>query len=172
MHSIGVIDTPRLTLRRLQDTDAVFVLELLNQPSFIQFIGDRNVRTLEQARGYIDNNPLRSYTAHGYGLLLTQLKADATPIGMCGLVKREYFPDPDIGFAFLPAFWSQGFALEAATAVIDYASATLGIRRLLAIVQPDNAASIKLLGKLGFTGDRVFKSATTEPELLLLARQR
>jgi RimJ/RimL family protein N-acetyltransferase len=172
MHSIGEIDTPRLTLRRLQDTDAAFVLELLNQPSFIQFIGDRNVRTLDAARDYIDNNPLRSYAAHGYGLLLTQLKTDTTPIGMCGLVKREYFPDPDIGFAFLPAYWSQGFALEAATAVIDRAFATQAMHRILAIVQPDNAASIKLLGKLGFTGGRFFKSATTEPELLLLARHR
>jgi RimJ/RimL family protein N-acetyltransferase len=156
----------------LRNDDAQFVLELLNQPSFIQFIGDRNVRTNDHARHYITNGPVHSYTEHGYGLLLVQLKPSAIPIGMCGLVKREYLPDPDIGFAFLPAYWSQGFALEAASAVIAHGFTTLAMRRILAIVRPDNAASIKLLHKLGMSGERTFKSAAEAEELLLLACQR
>jgi RimJ/RimL family protein N-acetyltransferase len=167
-----LLDTQRLTLRCLHNDDAPFVLKQLNQPSFIQFIGDRRVRTVEQARGYITNGPVHSYTEHGYGLLLVQLKSSATPLGICGLVKREYFPDPDIGFAFLPAYWSQGFALEAASAVIAHAFTTLAMRRILAIVQPDNAPSIKLLRKLKFAGERPFKSAAEADNLLLLACQR
>jgi RimJ/RimL family protein N-acetyltransferase len=91
---------------------------------------------------------------------------------MCGLVKRAYLPDPDIGFAFLPAYWSQGFALEAANAIFEHAFTTLAMRRILAIVQPDNAASIKLLHKLGMSGERIFKSAAGAEALLLLACQR
>jgi RimJ/RimL family protein N-acetyltransferase len=172
MHPSNLLDTQRLTLCRLQNNDAPFILELLNQPSFIQFIGDRKVRTVEQARGYIANGPVHSYTEHGYGLLVVQLKSNATLIGMCGLVKREYLPDPDIGFAFLPDHWSQGFAQEAASAVIAHAFTALAMRRILAIVQPDNAPSIRLLHKLGFTGERPFKSAAEADNLLLLACQR
>jgi ribosomal-protein-alanine N-acetyltransferase len=163
------LQTARLTLRPLDERDAAFVLELLNQPSFLRFIGDRNVRTLEQARTHIIEGPQRSYRQHGFGLLLVQLQATATPIGMCGLVKRDYLADPDVGFAFLPEYWSQGFAFEAARAVLDDALAATDRARILAIVQPDNAASIKLLHKLGMRTAGTIRPSDNEPELLLLA---
>jgi RimJ/RimL family protein N-acetyltransferase len=166
------LQTPRLTLRPLNENDATFVLGLLNQPSFLQFIGDRNVRTLEQARAYISEGPQASYERNGFGLLLVQAKAAAAPIGMCGLVKRDYLPDPDIGFAFLPEHWSQGFALEAARAVIDDALDSQTLQRIAAIVQPDNAASIKLLGKLGMFVAGTVKPSEDGPELQLFMRER
>jgi RimJ/RimL family protein N-acetyltransferase len=166
------LQTPRLTLRPLDENDAAFVLGLLNQPSFLQFIGDRNVRTLEQARAYITAGPQASYARNGFGLLLVQSKTAAAPIGMCGLVKRDYLPDPDIGFAFLPEYCSQGFALEAARAVLDDALDSQTMQRIAAIVQPDNAASIKLLGKLGMRVVGTVKPSDDEPELQLFARER
>jgi len=162
--------TARLVLRPLTLRDADFVLAVLNDPAFIRFIGDRHVRTREQAQEYISHGPVRDYKDLGHGMLLAEMKADATPIGLCGLLKREYLPDADIGFAFLPAYRSQGFALEAATAVIDHAFATLALPRILAVVQPDNVASRQLLQKLGMHVDRAFKIAANQSELLLLAR--
>ena len=166
------LQTPRLALRPLAESDAAFSLTLLNQPSFLQFIGDRKVRSLEQARAYLRDGPQRSYEQHGFGLLLVQAKGSAAPIGMCGLIKREYLDDPDIGFAFLPEYWSQGFALEAARAVLGDALAVPAIQRVAAIVQPDNAASIKLLLKLGMRDIGAIKPADNEPALRLFVRDR
>jgi RimJ/RimL family protein N-acetyltransferase len=126
------------------------MLELLNEPSFIRNVGDRGVRTIEDARGYIAGAPMASYSRFGFGLYLVELKAPRTPIGICGILKRDELPEPDIGFAFLPAYWSQGYALESAEAVKDYARSALGLPRLLAIVSPSNESSIRLLEKLGF----------------------
>jgi RimJ/RimL family protein N-acetyltransferase len=165
---VEIIATERLRLRPLQSSDAAFVLSLLNEPSFIQFIGDRKVRSLEQAREYIANGPAASYEQFGYGLLLVELKESHTPIGMCGLVQRNYLPDADIGFAFSPAYWSQGYAREAAHAALNYAMNTLHFKRIAAIVQPDNAASLKLLETLGFRTERRFKISAVAEELLLL----
>jgi [ribosomal protein S5]-alanine N-acetyltransferase len=163
------LESPRLRLRALRHSDASFILQLLNDPAFIQYIGDRKVRTLEQASQYIVNGPATSYRDHGFGLLLVELKSNGTPIGMCGLLQRNYLPDPDIGFAYLPDYRSQGFAKEAATAVIDDATKEK-MDRLLAIVQPDNASSLRLLASLGFDAGRQFKVAAGDETLLLLAR--
>ncbi len=127
------------------------MLELLTEPSFIRNIGDRGVRTIEDARGYIAGAPMASYSRFGFGLYLVELKAQRTPIGICGILKRDELPEPDIGFAFLPAYWSQGYALESAEAVKDYARCALGLPRLLAIVSPSNKGSIRLLENLGFS---------------------
>ena len=145
------LETERLLLRAFTTDDAPFILTLLNEPSFLRFIGDKKVRTLEDARQYLLNGPIASYNQHGFGLLLVELKESQTPIGMCGLLKREDLPDPDIGFAFLPAYWNKGFGFEAATAVLQDAQ----LDRVLAIVSPDNDPSIKLLEKLGFSFERV-----------------
>lgn len=126
------------------------MLELLNEPSFIRNIGDRGVRTIEDARGYIAAGPMASYARFGFGLYLVELETPVTPIGICGILKRDELPEPDIGFAFLPAYWSHGYALEAGTAVRDYARDALALPRLLAIVNPTNASSIRLLERLGF----------------------
>ena len=165
------LESARLRLRELRNDDAPFILKLLNDPAFIQYIGDRKVRTLEQAGQYIVHGPAASYRDHGFGLLLVELKSGGTPIGMCGLLQRNYLPDPDIGFAYLPDYRSQGFAKEAANAVIEDATKKK-MNRLLAIVQPDNASSLKLLASLGFDAGRTFKVAAGDETLLLLTRKR
>lgn len=150
-----VLETERLLLRPFTTDDAPFVLTLLNEPSFLRFIGDKKVRNLDDARQYLLNGPIASYNAHGFGLLLVELKDSKTPVGMCGLLKREELPDPDIGFAFIPDYWGKGFAFEAATAVMNDARETLKLKRILAIVDPVNDASIKLLERLGLSFQRI-----------------
>jgi RimJ/RimL family protein N-acetyltransferase len=140
-----------VTLHLLGEDDALFMLGLLNEPSFIRNIGDRGVRTMDDARAYISAGPAASYARFGFGLYRVELKATRASIGICGILKRDELPEPDIGFAFLPAYWSQGFALESAAAVTDYARDVIGLPRLLAIVNPSNGSSIRLLEKLGFT---------------------
>ena len=148
------LSTERLLLRKIATSDAAFILRLLNEPSFIQFIGDKGVRSLEDARQYILNGPISSYQAHGFGLYLVTLNSDNTPIGMCGLLKRASLPDVDIGFAFIPEFWNKGYALEAAVAVMIYGKDVLKLPRIVAITNKDNHASAKLLNKIGLRFDR------------------
>jgi ribosomal-protein-alanine N-acetyltransferase len=145
-----VVETDRLTLRHFTPDDAEFILRLLNEPSFHENIGDRGVRTLEQAVGYLADGPIKSYEQHGHGLYLVVLKETGQPIGMCGLIKRETLDHPDVGYAFLPEFWSRGFAYESASAVLDFGRRELAMETILAIVSPANAASIGVLRKLGF----------------------
>lgn len=144
-----VIETKRLNLRQFNLDDAPFALTLLNEPSFLRYIGDKKVRTLEDARQYLSHGPIESYERNGFGLLLVELKETHTSIGMCGLLKRDELPDADIGFAFLPDYWNKGFAFEAAAAVMKDARERLKLERILAIVNPDNYASMKLLERLG-----------------------
>ncbi len=144
------METERLLLRRFTLDDAAFVLRLLNEPSFIQNIGDRGVRNLEQAVSYLTDGPMASYARHGHGLELVALKESLRPIGMCGLLKRDAFPDVDVGYAFLPEFWSQGYAAEAVAATLLHGKQALGLARVLAFVSPGNAPSIRLLEKFGF----------------------
>ncbi|HKV35018.1 MAG TPA: GNAT family N-acetyltransferase [Pyrinomonadaceae bacterium] len=150
-----VLETERLLLRPSTTDDAPFVLTLLNEPSFLRFIGDKKVRNLDDARQYLLNGPIASYERHGFGLLLVELKDSKTPAGMCGLLKREELPDPDIGFAFIPDYWGKGFAFEAATAVMNDARERLKLNRILALVDPANDASIKLLERLGLSFQRI-----------------
>jgi len=116
-----ILETDRLRLRQLSIDDAEFILRLLNEPSFIQNIGDRGVRTIDDARGYIVKGPITSYETFEFGLWMVETKSPSAPIGICGLLKREVLDDVDIGYALLPEFWSQGYALESASAVISYA---------------------------------------------------
>jgi ribosomal protein S18 acetylase RimI-like enzyme len=145
------------------------MLGLLNEPSFIRNIGDRGERTIEDARVYIGLGPIASYARFGFGLYLVELKTPQTPIGICGILKRDELPGPDIGFAFLPAYWSQGYALESAAAVRDYAREALGLPRLLAIVSPSNTTSIRLLERLGFTFASSRSLTPEAPEVSLYA---
>jgi RimJ/RimL family protein N-acetyltransferase len=144
-----VLETERLVLRRITNDDAPFILELLNEPSFLEFIGDKGVRNLEDARNYILTGPVASYERFGFGLYLVLLKAGDTPIGMCGLLKRDSLPDVDVGYALRPGFWGQGYAFEAAAAVLAHGREAFGLCRIVAITSPDNAASKALLEKLG-----------------------
>jgi RimJ/RimL family protein N-acetyltransferase len=149
--------------------DADFIVELLNDPAFVRFVGDKGVRTIQDAREYILTGPMDSYERYGFGLWLVELNGSATPIGICGLLKRETLSDVDIGFAFLPQYRSQGYALESAAAVMGHAKNVLGLSRVVAITDEDNVASIRLLQKIGLSFDRMIKLSDDGPEIRLLA---
>ena len=149
--------------------DAEFILELLNDGAFLQFIGDKGVRTLEDAREYIRSRPLTSYDLNGFGLWVVELKSSRTAIGMCGLLKREVLDDVDLGFAFLPQYRFQGFALESAAAVLEYGRQVLGFRRIVAIANSDNAGSIRVLEKIGMSFERMIRLSEDDLEIQLLA---
>jgi len=149
------LETERLTLRELSTDDAEFILRLLNEPSFIRFIGDKGVRNLDDARQYILNGPIASYQKHGFGLYLVILNSTGEPIGMCGLLKRDTLSDVDIGFAFVPETCRQGYAFESASAVFNYGKDVLKLPRIVAITNIDNDASGRLLEKLGLRYERL-----------------
>ena len=163
---MSYLETEQLVLRRLTVEDAEFVLTLLNQPSFLRYIGDKKVRNLDDARQYILNGPVASYERHGFGLNLVELKASHTPIGICGLLKRDELPDPDIGFALMPDFWNKGFAYEAANAVLQDAR----LERVLAITSLDNDASINLLQRLGFSFEKVIRLSADSEQVKLFTK--
>jgi RimJ/RimL family protein N-acetyltransferase len=146
---VKILETERLLLRRLTAGDAAFILELLNEPAFVENIGDRGARTLADARRYIARGPVVSYRKFGFGLYLVERKDSGAPIGICGLLKRESLADVDIGFAFLRRYWSLGYARESAASVMNYGWTTLRLPRIVAITKPNNQASIALLEKLG-----------------------
>lgn len=164
-----VVETERLTLRRLTVEDAEFILELVNDPSWVRFIGNRGVRTLEDARDYISKSMIAMYERLGFGLYLTELKGAGVPAGICGLIKRDSLEDVDIGFAFLPRFRGQGYAYEAAAAVMEYGRRTLGFGRIVAITSPDNDDSVRLLEKLGFKFEGMVKLSADGEEVKLFA---
>lgn len=151
--TLKILETERLILREVEHGDAEFILDLLNQHTFKRYIGDRGVRTLEQAENYIRTRFTNSYRDHGFGLYLMELASGATPIGLCGFVKRDTLPDPDIGFALLPRYERQGYAFEAATAMMVYGREKLSLRKVLAITTIDNESSGRLLGKIGLAFD-------------------
>lgn len=149
------METGRLVLRRLVLDDAPFILELVNDPAWLQFIGDRGVRTLDDARTYIAEGPLAMYGRFGFGLYLVMLKDPRTPIGLCGLIKRDGLDDVDLGFAFLPAFREQGYACEAASAVVAHGRRDLGLERIVAITSTDNDRSERVLARVGLVFRKV-----------------
>jgi RimJ/RimL family protein N-acetyltransferase len=164
---MNVIETERLTLREFKGCDAGFILQLLNEDGFIHFIGDKGVRSLADAREYILKGPFDSYRRHGFGLYLTSLRHDGTPIGMCGLVKRDTLPDADVGFAFLERYWSKGYASESAAAVLEYGRQTLGLNRIVAITAQENHGSMAVLERIGLRLERAIKLVSGGPELNL-----
>jgi RimJ/RimL family protein N-acetyltransferase len=165
-----VIETDRLWLRRFTLDDAEFIMHLVNEPSFLRYIGDKGVRNPEDARRYLRDGPLASYDRFGFGLLLVTPKAGGEPIGMCGLLKRDALEDADIGYAFLPAAWSRGYASEAAEAVLAHGQRAFGLSRVVAIATPDNAASIRVLTRLGFQFERAIRMVPGAAELSLYGR--
>jgi RimJ/RimL family protein N-acetyltransferase len=164
---MDTIKSERLFLRPLTLEDSEFILQLLNTNGFIRYIGDRNVKTIGQANDYLLNGPLKSYETNGFGLSLVELKTDQTPIGMCGLLRRDYLEHPDIGFAFLPDYTGKGYAYEIAKEVIRHGLHKLEIEKILAIVLPENSSSVKLLEKLGFKHEKNIISPDTNEELCL-----
>jgi [ribosomal protein S5]-alanine N-acetyltransferase len=164
-----VLETDRLIVRWLTVDDCAFIFELLNDPSWLRFIGDKGVRTLEDARDYIRKGPMAMYERAGFGLYLTELKAGRIPIGMCGLIKRDSLEDVDIGFAFLPAFRTQGYAHESAAAVLAHGQRDFGLQRIVAITSPDNVRSAGLLEKLGMKLTKTVKLDGHDHEVVLYA---
>ena len=162
-----VLETERLLLRYLSSEDAEFILELLNEPSFIRNIGDRGVRTIEDANSYILNGPVASYAKNGFGLYLVKLKETNESIGMCGLIRRDTLEDVDIGYAFLPKFWSKGYAVESAQAVKEYAKNVIGLDRIIAITDPENEGSIRVLEKIGLKFEKMVKLSEDDIDLKL-----
>jgi RimJ/RimL family protein N-acetyltransferase len=150
-----VLSTARLELRRLTPEDDAFILELLNDPRFLRFVGDKGVRTLVDAREYIVHGPMASYAQHGFGLFLVSLKDGGEPLGICGLLKRPVLDDVDIGFGFLTRHGGQGYATEAAAATLDYGRTVLGLKRIVAITAPDNTASGHVLEKIGLRFEKM-----------------
>jgi RimJ/RimL family protein N-acetyltransferase len=164
---VTALETERLLLREFTADDAGFVLRLVNEPAFLRYIGDRGVRTLDDARRYIADGPVASHARHGHGLMRVVRKADGVAIGMCGVLRRDTLPDPDIGFSFFPEFWSQGYALESARAVMHDARSTLGLARILAVTTKDNEPSMRLLGRLGFRFERMVSLGSEELRLFV-----
>jgi [ribosomal protein S5]-alanine N-acetyltransferase len=154
-----IVKSPRLRMRDLTTQDSGFLMELMNERPYIDNIGDRGIRSIEAAAHYIEDKYLASYVRNGFGLYLVELVDGATPIGICGLVKRDSLDHPDLGFAYQQRFWARGYAVEAANATVGYARDTLGLSYLYGVVSPGNTRSIHLLQKLGFA----FVRSSTPP---------
>lgn len=163
--------TERLLIRNCRLEDAEFMFELYNSPKWIEFIGDRNIKTIEDARNYLLNGVLKMYDANGLGLYIVHLKESKIPIGICSLIKRDYLDFPDIGFAFLPEYEGKGYALEATKATLTYSKNHLGLDRILAISLEKNIKSISLLEKLGLRFERIINAPDDEEELMLFSME-
>ncbi|MBL8773703.1 MAG: GNAT family N-acetyltransferase [Phenylobacterium sp.] len=146
-----VLETERLVLRDVEDDDAPFLVDLLNSPGFLENIGDRGVRNVADAARFIEDRMRASYREHGFGMWVAVQKRDGAPVGMAGLVRREGLDVPDVGYAFIERVWGQGYAQEAAAAVLAHAQGPLGIPALAAITTLENFASMAVLRKVGFT---------------------
>jgi len=166
---LKILETERTILREVTKDDAEFILDLLNQPSFIKYIGDRNVRTVEQARDYIESRFTESYKKFGFGMWAVELKETNATVGICGFVKRDSLPDADIGFAFLPQFERKGYALESANGAMEYGRNVLNLNPVLAITSKDNESSGRLLGKLNFKFERLITLPGDVEELKLFS---
>ncbi len=164
-----ILETPRLVLRKFTHDDDAFVLRLVNEPSWLRFIGDRGVRTLDDARRYLDDGPRKSYARNGFGLWAVLARQRSEPVGMCGLIRRDTLPDVDLGFAFLPGAWGRGFARESAAAVLDHARDVLALRRVLAITDPENGPSIRVLERVGMLREGTVRMPGDRIDLLLFA---
>jgi len=166
-----ILETERLRLRPFDLGDTQFIIELLNSPGWIQFIGERNVKTEEQAANYLQNGPMKSYAQNGFGLSMVERKEDDLPVGMCGILKRDTLDDPDIGFAFLPAYSGKGYAFEIAQATLDHARTKLGFHRISAITIPENERSVRLLEKIGMKFIREIQMGGNTETLLLFGNE-
>lgn len=158
-------------MRRLSSEDAEFILRLLNEPSWLRFIGNKSVRTVEDARSYILKGPVEMYSRLGFGLYLVELKEEGLPIGICGLIKRDSLEDVDIGFAFVPEYWGRGYAYESASAVMAYGRNVLGLDRIVAITSVDNDRSVRLLEKLGMRFEGLVKLSDDSKEVKLFGTE-
>ena len=162
-------ETARLRIRPLNEDDAPFVNRLYNSAGFLRYIGDKNIRSEEDARRFLRDGPIRMYRDEGVGLCMVEDRETGTPLGTCGLIKRDTLEDIDIGYAFLPEFEGRGFASESARAVFEYGRDELKLQRVVAITQGDNAGSIRVLEKLGLHFEKNIEEPEDAPALALYA---
>jgi len=162
-----IAETDRLSVSQLSLPDAPFILELVNTPGWLAFIGDRGIKTIQAAEQYIINGPMASYQTNGFGLYRVALKETAVPIGICGIIKRDTLSHADIGFAQLPDYSGNGYAFEAAAAVLQYARDKLDLKTMLAITMPENERSVKLLTKLGLLFEKNIQLPHSKAPLML-----
>ena len=167
-----VAETKRLILAKITIKDGPFILELMNTPGWLKYVGDRHIKTVEQAENYIKNNQLKAYETHGFGYYKMQLKSDnLKPIGTAGLLKREELEHIDIGFSILPEFHGKGYGFEVSSKLLVMAKDIFDIKMLCAITLPINKVSIKLIEKLGFSyKKRIFPFEENE-ELLYFEKK-
>lgn len=161
-----IAETPRLRIRHLTVVDTQFILHLLNEPSFIHNIADRGVRNEQDALDYLLNGPMKSYHTYGYGLYLVEHVDNAEPMGICGLIYRSNLQETDIGFALLPQYWGQGYATEAAKAVLQYGYHKLKLSRIVGLTSASNLTSINLLSKLGLQFEKTVLLSAQQPVML------
>jgi RimJ/RimL family protein N-acetyltransferase len=166
-----ILESERLRMREFAVADSKFILELVNTPGWLEFIGDRNIKSEEKSVEYLENGPLKSYEENGYGLYMVELKTNRTPIGMCGIIKRPQLEKPDIGFAFLPEYFGQGFAYEIANATMIYSKEQLKLPVVYAITVPANKRSINLLEKIGMQFKKMFRLPDGNEELMLFSNE-
>ena len=164
-----VCETARLCLRRLHGGDAALMLEVLNDPDFVRYVGDRQVRTHEDAERYIRNGPEASYARWGFGLYRVEIRASGQAAGICGLLRRDGLDAPDVGFALLPPFRRAGYAFEAAAAALRHDREVLHLGRIVAVTDPGNIASRRVLERLGMTFDRMIRLPGSQREICLFA---
>lgn len=149
-----ICETSRLLIRETHQEDADFIVKLLNSKGWLQYIGDRKVKKREDGIQYISSRFMASYAEFGFGFWAVIEKESQKAIGICGIVKRPTLEDVDLGYAFLPEYFGKGYAFEATSAILEVAKTKFDISTLIAIVQPDNLRSIKLLEKLSFSYER------------------
>jgi RimJ/RimL family protein N-acetyltransferase len=166
---VKVLETERLILRKLSVEDAPFILELVNDPDFLRFIGDKGVRTIDEACDYLLQGPIESYERLGFGLYLVEEKESGAAIGMCGLIKRDALEHVDIGYAFLPRFRGKGYAFEAAAAVMAFGRSEFGLEPIVAVVSSENYGSIRVLEKLGLRFERMVRLFEGDEEIKLFS---
>lgn len=151
-----LITTERLTIRQLSARDASFILEQYNEPAFLENIGDKKIRSIDDAINNIVDWAQASYRKNGIGLLLMELRDCGTPIGTCGLIKRDDIQDYDLGYSLLEKYQRQGYVMEAAQTVLEHAKNVLALSRVVGYTSALNEASIRVLEKLGFEAEGDF----------------
>lgn len=155
-----ILETERLRIRHLTEQDATFALKLYTTDPFLRFVGDKSLKTVDDARQYLLDGPISMYQSHGIGLSLVEIKECGTPVGICGLIKRDTLDDIDIGYGFLPEYFNQGYGYESAKAMMDFGRNELKINKIVAITTSDNDSSIRLIKRLGLN----FVCNIEEPE--------
>ncbi|WP_242083110.1 GNAT family N-acetyltransferase [Aestuariivivens sediminis] len=166
-----IVKTKRLHISKIVLKDAAFFLQLMNTPGFLKYIGDRNIKTIADAKAYLKSGLLKSYKVHGFGYYKLTLKEEPDrPIGIVGILKRDVLEHPDVGFALLPEYERLGYSYEASIEILKLAKDRFNLKKITAITNPDNDKSIKLLEKLGLKLEQRTDPFNEGKDLLLFGK--